>query len=124
MGARRTVAAPVDEVWAYLIGDGLVTWLGETTLPDAVGGTYETADQISGELRSRTERKRLRLTWRRPRTDYDTTLQLTLVEAATGTTIAFHQERLADRAERKTMLTHWHTVLEELDEHFGGAAVR
>ena len=41
-------------------------------------------------------------------------LQLTVLAAKTGTTIAFHQERLTGREQRKEMLTHWHGVLERL----------
>lgn len=122
MGARRTVAAPLDRVWAHLTGPGLTTWLGDTELPDAVGGSYETDDGIRGELRSRHERQKLRLTWKPPRHKHDTTLQLTVVEAATGTTIGFHHEGLSGRDERKTMLTHWHSVLEDLEDQLLGRA--
>jgi uncharacterized protein YndB with AHSA1/START domain len=31
LGVRRTVTAPVDEVWEYFVVDGLTTWLGNTT---------------------------------------------------------------------------------------------
>ena len=44
-----------------------------------------------------------------------TILQLTVLPAKTGTTIAFHQERLTGREQRKELLTHWHGVLERLE---------
>jgi hypothetical protein len=105
MGARRTVPADLATVWAYLIGPGLRSWLGADELPP---------------MRSRTELRRLRFDWTPPATSQPTILQLTLLEAKTGTTIAFHQERLTGREQRKEMLTHWHGVLERLEEHFAG----
>jgi uncharacterized protein YndB with AHSA1/START domain len=105
MGARRTVAADLDTVWAYLVGPGLSSWLGADRLPT---------------MRSRTELRRLRFDWAPPGAGGSTILQLTVLPAATGTTIAFHQERLTGREQRKEMLTHWHGVLERLEKHFAG----
>jgi hypothetical protein len=53
------------------------------------------------------------LTWQPPDWSHDTTLQLTVLPAATGTTIAFHQDRLASAAERAEMLAHWTAVLDD-----------
>jgi uncharacterized protein YndB with AHSA1/START domain len=100
MGARRTVAADLDTVWSYLIGPGLASWLGADELPP---------------MRSRTEKRRLRLDWTPPGATRPTILQLTVLPAKTGTTIAFHQEKLTGREQRKEMLTHWHGVLERLE---------
>ena len=104
MGARRTVSADLPDVWAYLIGPGLTAWLGADALPP---------------MRSRTELRRLRFDWTPPGTTRSTILQLTVIEAKTGTTIAFHQERLTGREQRKEMLTHWHGVLERLEAELG-----
>jgi hypothetical protein len=103
MGARRTVNADLDTVWDHLTGAGLRSWLGADELP---------------AMRSRTEKRRLRFDWTPPGTTRTTVLQLTVLPAKTGTTIAFHQERLTGREQRKEMLTHWHGVLERLEEHF------
>ncbi|MEO7895866.1 MAG: hypothetical protein ABIR65_01085 [Pseudolysinimonas sp.] len=100
MGARRTVAADLDTVWSYLIGRGLSSWLGADVLP---------------QMRSRTEKRRLRFEWTPPGTTRPTVLQLTVLPAKGGTTIAFHQEQLTGREQRKEMLTHWHGVLERLE---------
>ena len=101
MGARRTVAADLDTVWAYLTGPGLRSWLGADELPP---------------MRSRTEKLRLRFDWTPPGTTRPTLLQLTLLKTKTGTTIAFHQEQLTGREQRKELLTHWHGVLERLEK--------
>ena len=114
LGVRRTVPAAVDEVWEYFVVDGLTTWLGDTTLPLHKGETYLTADGTRCEIRSRTDQLRLRLTWQPDDWEHDSTLQVTLMPSATGTTIGFHHERLASAAERERMLAHWTTVLDEI----------
>ena len=114
MGVRRTVDAPLEDVWDHLVGVGLATWLGVSALPAEPGGSYEADDGTTGDLRTWTERRRLRLTWRPPELDHDTTLQVTVLPAARGTTIAFHQERMTSADERATMLEHWTGVVERL----------
>ena len=114
LGVRRTVSAPVDEVWEYFVVDGLTTWLGNTTLPLHKGETYLTADGVKGEIRSRTDQLRLRLTWQPDDWDHDSTLQITLMPAASGTTIGLHHDRLASKEERTRMLEHWHAVLDRV----------
>jgi uncharacterized protein YndB with AHSA1/START domain len=122
VGVRKTVGAPVETVWKFLVGDGLPIWLGRTTLSPEKGAAYETDDDIRGQTLTYTDGFRIRLTWQPGEWDHDSTLQLTVKEApnssasAPGTTIAFHQERLSGREERKIMLGHWKDVVEQLDE--------
>jgi len=120
VGVRTTVPADASTVWDYLLGAGLPLWLGETTLPSQTNAVYETDDGVRGRLISRTEGTRLRLSWRPDDWPHDTTLQLSLRSAATGTTIAVHHERLADRDERRMMLGHWKTVVAELEKALAG----
>jgi len=116
LGLRRTVGAAVDEVWEYFVVDGLATWLGDTTLPLHKGEKYLTTDGASGEILSRTDQLRLRLTWQPDDWDHDSTLQVTLMPSGEGTTIGFHQEGFASPAERSQMLAHWSSVLDEIEE--------
>jgi uncharacterized protein YndB with AHSA1/START domain len=116
VGVRTTVGAPLATVWTFLLGDGLPLWLGNTTLRLEKGAPYETDDDIRGTILSYTEGLRIRLSWQPGEWDHDSTLQLTVKTAETGTTIAFHQERLSGREERKIMLGHWKGVLQELDD--------
>ncbi len=109
------MAAPLDEVWDYLLGEGLPLWLGRTELGRAKGDAYRTDTGTTGELRSLTDRRRIRLTWRPAGWDHDSTLQVTVLEAAGGTTIAMHQERLASQAEREELLPHWRAVIDDLE---------
>jgi uncharacterized protein YndB with AHSA1/START domain len=114
LGLRRDVDASVDEVWEYFVVDGLATWLGDTTLGLHKGDTYLTADGVAGEILSRTDQLRLRVTWQPDDWDHDSTLQVTLMPSGSGTTIGFHHERLATAAEKDRMLAHWNTVLDEI----------
>lgn len=119
MGVRQTVAAPLPEVWQYLLGAGLPVWLGEIeSLPTEKGASYATADGVRGVIRSFTDLQRVRLGWQPDDWPHDTTLQVTVKESATGTTIGFHHEKLADRGERKMMLGHWKNVAAAIEKHF------
>lgn len=114
MGVRRTFPLPPEVVWEFLLGEGLPLWLGRTSLGHEVGERYVTDAGVQGEVRSRNEGRRLRVTWQPPGWSHDATLQLTVLPAATGATIAIHQERLASAAEREEMLAHWTAVLDDI----------
>jgi len=118
VGVRQTVAASSEVVWAFLIGDGLPLWLGETTLPYAKGEKYQTADGVVGEVRAYTDNAKVRLTWHPDDWPHDSTLQVSVKDAVGGTTISIHHERLADRAERRMMLGHWKNVAGHLAAAF------
>ncbi len=123
VGVRQTVAAPLGEVWAYLLGEGLPVWLGEIdTLPTKNDAKYATKDGVSGTIRSFTAGQRVRLTWQPDDWPHDSTLQLSVKEAATGTTIGFHHDRLADRDERRLMLGHWKNVAAAISARFDSAS--
>jgi uncharacterized protein YndB with AHSA1/START domain len=120
MGVRQTVPAALPAVWQYLVGDGLKVWLGEIdALPTEKGAAYTTADGVRGTIRGYTDNYRVRLGWQPEDWPHDTTLQVTVKEAAGGTTIAFHQEKLADRDERRMMLGHWKNVIAAITAYFG-----
>lgn len=119
MGVRDTVAATVPAVWAYLLGDGLPVWLGEIdALPTEKGAAYATKDGVRGSIRSFAADYRVRLTWQPEDWPHDSTLQLTVKQMATGTSVAFHHDRLADRDERRMMLGHWKNVVGAISAHF------
>ncbi|GAA1996238.1 SRPBCC domain-containing protein [Catenulispora subtropica] len=120
IGVSKTLAAPVDHVWELLTGpDGLRLWLGTVEqLPTEAGQTYETAEGTVGEIRSYHERHRVRLTWRPKDWDHDTTLQLTVTQAAdpAKTRLGVHQEWLADGDERERQREHWRGVIAALEQ--------
>ncbi|MCU1560165.1 SRPBCC domain-containing protein [Mycetocola sp.] len=119
VGVRKTVAAPVAEVWAYLLGKGLPMWLGDIDeLPAKKGVRYRTNDGVRGTIRGFEEKKHVRLTWQPEDWPHDTALQLTVSKSAAGATIEISHEELADREERRMMLGHWHRVVDSLVAHF------
>ena len=119
VGVRTTVAPPLQGVWEFLIGEGLPLWLGEiSSLPVEPGASFVTNDGVRGSIRSYHNAQRVRLSWQPEDWPHDTTLQLTVKEAATGTTVALHHEKLADRKERRMMLGHWKNVIAAIEQHF------
>jgi uncharacterized protein YndB with AHSA1/START domain len=120
VGVRRTVDAPLATVWAFLLGDGLPLWLGNAKLTLEKGAPYATDDDISGQVLSYTDGSRIRLTWQPVEWNHDSILRLTVRATDAGTTIAFHQERLTGREERKIMLGHWKDVVAELEAALAG----
>ncbi|HZA04128.1 MAG TPA: SRPBCC domain-containing protein [Propionibacteriaceae bacterium] len=117
IGVSRTVPFPIEEVWDFLTSTaGSAVWLGAGVQRlDEPGAGYETAAGTAGEVRSFRPRDRVRLTWQPVDWDHDSTVQFT-VRPVTGdrTRIVFHQERLADAAEREQQRTHWQGVLDAL----------
>lgn len=112
VGVRDTVPGALPEVWEYLVGPGLQLWLGDIDiLPTEKGAEYVTRDGVRGTIRSFTPDFRVRLSWHPSDWPHDTTLQLTVKEAVTGTTVGIHHEKLADREERRMMLAHWKNVM-------------
>lgn len=117
IGVSATWAIPVGDVWEFLVSaGGLGIWLGAgvEALPQA-GGSYTTEDGTRGEVRSRHERDRVRLTWRPPGWDHDSTVQVSVQGSGPGKTrVGFHQERLASAEERELQREHWRGVLARL----------
>ena len=119
VGVRKTVAAPVPDVWAYITGKGLPMWLGEITeLPTKKGVRYSTSDGVRGTIRGYVEQKFIKLTWKPEDWPHETMLEITLTKAGAGTTVGIHHSELADREERRMMVGHWHRVADSLVEHF------
>jgi uncharacterized protein YndB with AHSA1/START domain len=116
IGVSRTVPHDIDHVWTTLVSpEGLGVWVGPgAALGSAKGDAYATDDGTTGELRSLHPGDRVRLTWRPAGRDAPTTLQVTVRPAARGTTVRFHQERLADADEREAMRVHWSAALDRL----------
>jgi uncharacterized protein YndB with AHSA1/START domain len=106
IGVSRTFPCDLDHAWRVLTSPrALRTWLGSGSLP-------------TGErLRSMRPLDRVRLTWRPPGADHDTVLQVSVSVSRArkgGTVVNFHQEHLADAAEREAMRARWKAVVDEL----------
>jgi uncharacterized protein YndB with AHSA1/START domain len=119
IGVSRTLPHPPEDVWAFLTSpEGVRLWLGAgAKLGDAKGAAYRTTSGTVGEVRSFRPGDRLRVTWRPKDWDHESTLQVTVStpRSGGGTTVRFHQERLADADERELQRGHWQSVMDELE---------
>ena len=115
VSVSRTVAAPIEEVWDYLIGRGLDVWLGDTVLGNK-GESYETADGVRGVVRSFHALDRVRVTWQRPDDSHESSVQVAVTPADHGTTITLSHERLADAADHEVLRAHWADVADRVAE--------
>lgn len=123
VGVRQTVAGDRTRVWAFLMGEGLPLWLGQTTaLTLQKGAVYETDDDISGRVLSVQPGVALRVAWQPGEWSHESVLQLSLKEAPGGTTIDFHQLKLTSRDERRMMLGRWKGVLDDIEQALKKAA--
>lgn len=115
MGVRRTTPVPLPLVWQFLMGRGLPLWLGVESLEPVKGTAYTTPDGITGYVRSYNDRENIRLSWKPADWPQESTLQVRVLQARSGTTIAIHQERLASKEIRTQMIEHWRQVLVRLE---------
>lgn len=116
IGVSRTVTVPADRVWDLLTSaDGTELWLGSgVTWPADAGSPFELADGTVGEVRSFRPLDRIRLTWQPADWDHESTVQVAIRDLGAKTRITFHQERLADAAEREHQREHWAAVMERV----------
>ena len=115
IGVSRTVPYPMEEVWDFLTSSaGSAVWLGAgVERLDEPGAAYETETGTAGQVRSFRPRDRVRLTWQPVDWDHDSTVQFTVTPVAGDRArVVFHQERLADAAERERQRGHWQGVID------------
>lgn len=119
IGVSKTVDHPVERVWEFLTSDeGRAVWLGHgVEALDEPGLPYETAEGAVGEARSYRPLDRIRLTWRPPDADHESTVQVAVRSAGPDRTmLRFHQERMANAEERERQRGHWRAVLASVIE--------
>jgi len=102
IGVSRTLPCTPEEAWQLLMSDeGRAVWLN----PD---------DGTEGETRSCRPLDRFRLIWTPKGRDHDTTLQVVVRPNQSGTSVRFHQERMASAEERERQREHWAAVIDRL----------
>lgn len=119
VGVQRTLAISADAAWELLTGGlGRNAWLGgdpgDLAFEQGAASRTDAGHEI--EIRTISPGEHIRLRWRPPDRDEPTTLQVHVVDKGDRTAIRFHQERLADPAERERMKRHWTEVLARLRE--------
>lgn len=119
IGVSRTLPYPPEDVWALLTSpEGAEIWAGpEAVIVPEPGTRWSASDGSRGEIRSHDPGRKLRLTFRPAGWSHETTVQIVVVQA-TGqrASVRFHQERLADAAERARQREHWRAVLDRLED--------
>jgi uncharacterized protein YndB with AHSA1/START domain len=118
IGVRRTFEVAPRRAWDVLMRTrGLKIWLGDVRgWKLEKGQAYETADGITGEVRSVRPGEKVRLAWRPMGWEHESIVQVTVIPVARKATIAFHQEHLPSEKERERMRKHWSAALDALQE--------
>lgn len=115
VGVQRTLELGIDDAWALVTSPaGMREWLGvDGPLPSAVGESIDDPEGGTYELRSIEPRRRIRL--RHHEHDGEqSTIQLTLTEKSSGTTIGFHHENLPHAEAREAKREHWKSIGDKL----------
>lgn len=118
-GIRRTYNVTPARAWDYLVSpEGLKLWLGRSTdCRVEKGATYKLDNGTEGVFRVVVPNDRMRLAWKPQNWNKSSTIQIRLISSGEGrTTVAFHQENLADDCAREEMKEYWGKVVVVLDE--------
>jgi uncharacterized protein YndB with AHSA1/START domain len=116
IGVRRTLPISPDKAWELLTTQpGMGYWLGHGVEADfKKGQSFKTKEGAVGEIVSYQIGNLIRMRWQPPEWDFESTLQIRVSPAKTGTTISFHHEKLANGEQREKMRTHWAGAIEKL----------
>jgi uncharacterized protein YndB with AHSA1/START domain len=117
VGMRRTLPLSVADAWRLVTSTaGVRAWLGDGTRVEwAPGREYALADGSAGVVRVVEPESHLRLTWQPGGWPRASTIQVRVIAAARGTTIALHQEHLPDAGARAERLAHFAAALDALE---------
>jgi uncharacterized protein YndB with AHSA1/START domain len=120
VGVQRSVDASRSKTWELLTSRPEL-WLGpQAAVTFEEGARYEVpaagdSPAAAGEIRVVKPGDRLRLTWQPDDWAGPATVQLALLESASGkTAIQAHLEKLPDGAAREAMRTRWRDALERV----------
>ena len=124
VGIRRTLPVDVDEAWRLVTSPaGMRAWLGDgAEIELEPGSEYTLADGSGGIVRVVRPGSHLRLTWICDGWPRPSTIQVRVIPAARGTTIALHQEHLPHAAARQQRRARFAAALDELERQAGTLA--
>lgn len=120
LSLHRSLPLSMEEVWERLFDEWLSQWLGVDSVPQMVGSSLRHGEETRGRVIGCHAGRRLRVRWTPIAFDHETEFQVTLMDAAlfdgvpSGTVLDIRQERLLGPAERRELLQHWTSVLDEL----------
>ena len=120
IGARRTYPVVSEQAWNYLFSsEGIRTWLGEVK-PETLesGKEFTTSDGLEGKITVFKPNSHIRMKWHPRHWDNVSSVQIRVIPSGEKTTISFHQEKMADEDQRKTMKIYWSNILNQLSREF------
>jgi ribosome-associated translation inhibitor RaiA len=119
VGVRKTFPVTLHDAWDYLFSEkGIQAWLGYYgDIKWQRNQQYITKYGTHICIRVYKELSHVRLKYQKKEWVNNSTIQLRVLWAKTGTTISFHQEKLLDTAQRDDMKAHWDKVLHAIDKH-------
>lgn len=122
IGVSRTLPYPRERIWDLLTSpDGISLWLGSgAEIRPERGAEYRTEEGAVGETRGYRWAERIRLTYLPPGGERETTVQVALDAKGERTRLVFHQERLADGAERERQRERWRGVMDAVEDALAG----
>jgi uncharacterized protein YndB with AHSA1/START domain len=118
IGVRKSLPISPESAWSLITSaEGVAAWLGEgVDLNFVPGESYRTTEGATGEIRTVLEGTRLRLSWQPKDWAKPSIVQIYLEPNKTGTSVGFHQEKLANAEVREGMRARWQKALSNLEE--------
>ena len=114
IGVRKTLTFTPEEIWSALLSpEGTSVWLGGPT-EVVQGASYRLENGTSGTFTVYKPGSHVRLTWQPNGWERPSVVQVRVIPAKTGTTLSFHQERLAGPDERAAMKAHWDRAIAQM----------
>lgn len=115
VGVRRTLSVSQTQAWNMILDALGIPWQEGPEAPVYEKSTMlETDDQTRIEIRSFEAFNLVRMKWQPKDWQSDSTLQIRVIPAKTGTTISIHHEWLDDAEQRARMREHWTALLDGL----------
>ena len=120
IGVRRTLPVSQTAAWNIIMDALGIPWEDGPRAPTYKKQmTLETEDGTLIEIRSFEVYNLIRMKWQPPDLKNNTTLQIRILPAKTGTTISIHHEWLEDSEQREQMRERWTALLDGLKESSG-----
>ncbi len=121
VGTRRTFAVDAATMWDFLFSaKGLGLWLGEILGDGIAEGTdLQTKSGLRIMVRVFKPHSHIRMKYQPRNWRNNSTVQIRIIDRGEKTIVSFHQEHLADLAQREEMKIHWQTVVAKIAAHFG-----
>jgi len=123
MGIRRVIPVAPADAWDFIFSEeGVAMWFGKVKEWEGVvlNEPFKSAGGHEGVLKVVKPYSHLRMRFKKKGWDHQTTLQIRVLKAKGGTTLAFHHDHLAGVEERKAMLSHWQKVLTRVSKKLTG----